>query len=206
MTRAPTRPVADGRRTAGEQAVRVTDADVAEKLGKRAASVHGRNPVFHARSKDMADVIIRPYRPAEEERALEALMRGLGADAANIRRTQEAHLARTLAFLRTAREDRALCVVAEAEAGALVGYALLIPFWSGEYGGELILLDELYVTRERRSRGLGARLIEWTEAHARRTGRVGITFGVVGQNARAMRFYERLGYERLDLITFDKLL
>lgn len=154
----------------------------------------------------MGDVTFRPYRPAEEERALEALMRGLDADAANIRRTPEAHLARTLAFLRTAGEDRALCAVAEAEGGALCGYALLIPFWSGEYGGELILLDEFYVTPERRGGGLGARFIEWIEAYARRTGRVGITFGVVGQNVRAMRFYERLGYERLDLINFDKLL
>lgn len=148
----------------------------------------------------------RPYRPAEEERALEALMRGLAADRANIRPISDERLARTLAFLRAAPEDRALCVVVEAEGGALAGYALLIPFWSGEYGGEILLLDELYLVPERRSQGTGAALMAWIEAYARRTGRVGITFGVVGSNTRAMNFYGRLGYERLDLWTFDKLL
>ncbi|HSN96864.1 MAG TPA: GNAT family N-acetyltransferase [Candidatus Nanopelagicales bacterium] len=154
----------------------------------------------------MGNVTFRPYRPADDEPALAALMRGLDADAANIRRTPEEHLARTLTFLRTAGQDRALCALAEADDGALIGYALLIPFWSGEYGGELFLLDEFYLTPDRRSQGLGARFIAWIEETARRTGRVGITFGVVGGNPRAMRFYERLGYERLDLVTFDKLL
>ncbi len=154
----------------------------------------------------MTAVTFRPYRPHEEERALEALIRGLNADEANLHPLSDDNLARTLAFLRTASEDRAFCVVADAGAGVLVGYALLIPHWSGEYGGELLLLDELYVVPDLRSRGLGADLLGWVEAYARRTGRVGITFVVVGQNARARRFYERLGYERLDASVFDKRL
>lgn len=154
----------------------------------------------------MAAVTFRPYQPAREERALEALIRGLNADEANIRPLSEDNLARTLAHLRALGEDRGLCVVADAGGGELVGYALLFPHWSGEYGGELLLLDELYVVPELRSRGVGADLMAWVEAYARRTGRVGITFVVVGQNTRARRFYERLGYDRLDVSVFDKRL
>jgi len=96
--------------------------------------------------------------------------------------------------------------VADAGGGELVGYALLFAHWSGEYGGELLLLDELYVVPELRSRGVGADLMAWVEAYARRTGRVGITFVVVGQNTHARRFYERIGYERLDVSVYDKRL
>jgi hypothetical protein len=37
----------------------------------------------------------------------------------------------------------------------LLGYALLIPYWSNEFGGVLLFVDELFVLREVRNRGIG---------------------------------------------------
>ena len=44
--------------------------------------------------------------------------------------------------------------------GELVGYALLVSFWSNEYGGELCTIDELYVRpAQRLAAGLGRELL-----------------------------------------------
>jgi hypothetical protein len=34
-----------------------------------------------------------------------------------------------------------------------IGYALLVYFWSNEYGGNILTIDELYVTEKYRSKG-----------------------------------------------------
>src|ERR1700722_6509130 len=36
-----------------------------------------------------------------------------------------------------------------------VGYAILIPYWSNEFGGTVLFIDELFVTPELRSQGVG---------------------------------------------------
>jgi GNAT superfamily N-acetyltransferase len=63
---------------------------------------------------------------------------------------------RTLAKL---REDanRGRAVVCDVE-GRTVGYALLIPFWSNELGGEVCNIDELFVAPQYRGRGLATAL------------------------------------------------
>jgi GNAT superfamily N-acetyltransferase len=37
----------------------------------------------------------------------------------------------------------------------LVGYAILIFFWSNEFGGDFVEVDELFVCKEYRSQGIG---------------------------------------------------
>jgi hypothetical protein len=39
------------------------------------------------------------------------------------------------------------------EGDALRGYALLVPYWSNEFGRPLVVMDELFVTPEARNRG-----------------------------------------------------
>jgi GNAT superfamily N-acetyltransferase len=63
----------------------------------------------------------------------------------------------TLATLR-AEPVRGRAVVLEVE-GVTTGYALLISFWSNELGGELIVIDELYVTPSFRNRGHARELL-----------------------------------------------
>ena len=41
------------------------------------------------------------------------------------------------------------------EGSELRGYALLVPYWSNEFGGTLLFVDELFVVPEFRSRGIG---------------------------------------------------
>lgn len=101
-----------------------------------------------------------------------------------------------------AREPiRGLAVVHQPDADALGalpvdGYALLCSFWSNELGGEVCIIDELYVIPSARGRGVGTRLVTgllrrelpWFQQA------VNIELEVTRGNARARALYERLGF------------
>jgi GNAT superfamily N-acetyltransferase len=77
----------------------------------------------------------------------------------------------------------------------VVGYALLVAFWSNQLGGEVCEVDELYVTREFRGRGHGAALFEAIErGDVWPAPVVAIALGITPGNTRARRLYERLGF------------
>jgi GNAT superfamily N-acetyltransferase len=106
----------------------------------------------------------------------------------------------TLAEL--AREPvRGLAVVHQPDADALGvlpidGYALLCSFWSNELGGEVCIIDELYVIPGARGRGIATALVRgllhrelpWFERA------VNVELEVTPGNARARALYERLGF------------
>jgi len=100
---------------------------------------------------------------------------------------------RTLEVLR--REPwRGRAVVLELD-GRPAGYALLIACWSNELGGEVCEVDELFVTPEQRSRGYGRALFGAIERGEIWSGpAAAIALGVLPDNARARRLYERLGF------------
>jgi GNAT superfamily N-acetyltransferase len=106
----------------------------------------------------------------------------------------DAFFHRTLAAFRDAPwRGRALVLDID---GSVVGYALLVSFWSNEIGGEVCEIDELYVAAAARSRGWGTRLI--TElangSDLSFTGTIALALGVTPGNARARALYERLGF------------
>jgi GNAT superfamily N-acetyltransferase len=150
---------------------------------------------------------IRPHRPEEEPRLAE-LMLALDAEGAGIRPTNAENVARTFIYLR-AGAAHGLCAVALKRDGAeerIVGYLLSFPFWSAEYGGLLSLIDEIYVTPELRSQGIGTRLMEFVEAHARSAGHVALSLLAMERKPRSHDFYERLGFDEIEARSFDKLL
>jgi ribosomal protein S18 acetylase RimI-like enzyme len=106
----------------------------------------------------------------------------------------------TLAEL-TREPTRGVAVVHQPDAGAagelpVDGYALLCSFWSNELGGEVCIIDELYVLPSARGRGIATRLVTgllrrelpWFERA------VNVELEVTPDNARARSLYERLGF------------
>jgi ribosomal protein S18 acetylase RimI-like enzyme len=97
--------------------------------------------------------------------------------------------------LRTFREEpvRGKAVVLEVD-GAVVGYALLVSFWSNELGGEVCTVDELYVAPSYRSSGHGTVLFdELSRLWGRPYAAVGLE--TMPTNERARAFYRRIGFE-----------
>jgi GNAT superfamily N-acetyltransferase len=82
--------------------------------------------------------------------------------------------------------------------GELCGYALLISFWSNEFGGEICAIDELYVEPKYRGRGFATQFVEILASRdnalwSRRA--VMIAVEAYRTNPRAKVLYERLGFK-----------
>ena len=62
-------------------------------------------------------------------------------------------------------------------------------------GDDEFIVDSLAVARSARGLGVGTALMRAAETRARRMGKRVVSLGVVGENAGAIRLYERLGYQ-----------
>lgn len=145
----------------------------------------------------------RPARPEED-----ALIRGMCLDFYREDPGEPVSEDQVQCTLDRLREDpiRGRAIVLEQD-GLVVGYALLISFWSNEYGGEICNIDELYVKAPYRNRGLATSLFSavsddrslWPERP------VLLELEVTPNNHRARALYERLGFRSKNL-TFRRRL
>jgi ribosomal protein S18 acetylase RimI-like enzyme len=82
--------------------------------------------------------------------------------------------------------------------GAVAGYMLLVPYWSNEFGGIVLLLDELLVEREFRGRGVGRAFLRFLDEE-RPFDAVALALEVSPENAGARALYESMGFEERKL-------
>lgn len=75
----------------------------------------------------------------------------------------------------------------------VVGYCIIIFFWSNEYSGDLIEIDELSIASDFRGQGAGTQLFTWLRdafPHSK-----GFTLQVAAKNERARKWYHALGFK-----------
>ena len=84
-------------------------------------------------------------------------------------------------------------IVLFTDGAVLRGYALLVPFWSNEWGGVVLLLDELFVDRESRGRGIAKSFLKYLERE-RPFDAVVVALEVSSANTRARALYEAVGF------------
>ena len=87
--------------------------------------------------------------------------------------------------------------------GSPAGYGLLSKTFSQEVGGLVILVEELYVTPEYRSHGLGRVFFKFIEDGPGKDARR-FRLEVTKCNDRAISLYKKLGYSQLDYIQMVK--
>ena len=78
--------------------------------------------------------------------------------------------------------------------GEIVGYAILTWFWSNEFGGRMLMIDELLVKEAYRNRGFSTQFFNTLFAE-KRYGEVGYLLEVGIYKADSARLYERLGFQ-----------
>ena len=98
---------------------------------------------------------------------------------------------RTISEL-TAHPSRGSIIMIHAET-EVVGYAIIIHYWSNEYGGNIACIDELYIKPRWRKRGVGSKCIDYI---SRRSGTKfkGMQTETTPKNRRAMLFYGNCGF------------
>ena len=87
--------------------------------------------------------------------------------------------------------------------GETAGYGLTARTFSQEAGGQVLWIEELYIRKEFRSKGLGSEFFSSLE-DKNRGEIVRLRLEVEADNTRAISLYERLGYEVLDYVQMVK--
>jgi len=106
-------------------------------------------------------------------------------------RVDPASFPKTIDYL-LANPSRGRIVVA-VENDRVQAYALVIPYWSNEWGGTVALLDELLVDREFRGRGVAKAFLRFLERE-RPFDAVVVLLEVSPQNTQARALYESMGF------------
>lgn len=103
-------------------------------------------------------------------------------------------VSRTFRQFRAHPETGAVYVIEEPGAAQTVGYTVVATFWSNEYGGPALVVDELYVDPAFRGLGIGRAALTALETRARAEGRPALLLEVEHDNPRARKLYESLGF------------
>ena len=79
--------------------------------------------------------------------------------------------------------------------GEGVGFTQLYPLFSSVRATRRYLLNDLFVTPEKRRFGVAAALLHAATAHARAMGMAGMSLSTANDNLPAQRLYESMGYQ-----------
>ena len=77
--------------------------------------------------------------------------------------------------------------------GEAVGYGILVFFWSNEYGGNIVVIDELYVKKAYRNARIATDFIKSRMAACENAAALEVE--TTASNSAATRLYKRLGFE-----------
>ena len=100
---------------------------------------------------------------------------------------------KTFDYLMCKHENLWGFILEDNESKGAVGYALITSYWCNEDGGNVIILDELYIDPQLRHKGYGKLFMEWIESEFKSIA-VSITLEVVTTNEPAKHFYLNQGY------------
>ena len=104
-----------------------------------------------------------------------------------------------------AEPSRGACWVAEVD-GRVHGYLLAVFMFSLEHGGLMAEIDEVFVSAEARSAGLGTKLLSAAERELSARGFKRLQLQLSPENHMARRFYGRQAFESRHYEILDKAL
>lgn len=81
----------------------------------------------------------------------------------------------------------------------IIGYAIIINYWSNELGGNVLFIDEIYIHPDYRDIGVGTNFINYLIKN-KISSSVGIQLEITKSNKKAKNFYEKLGFDLSDRI------
>jgi GNAT superfamily N-acetyltransferase len=122
---------------------------------------------------------------------------------ATLRDYDDAITEKTFARIMDHHENLWGLLMSAAETGEALGYGLITSYWSNEDGGEVIVMDELYIRPSERHKGYAKIFMQWLE-DAYRDEASSITLEVLSSNQAARDLYARMGYVPDGFVTYTK--
>lgn len=96
-------------------------------------------------------------------------------------------------------------MLVDSDTSLSLGYALVTSYWCNEDGGNVIILDELYISQKGRNKGYAKKFMEWLENEFKDEA-VSITLEVVTTNTAAKQLYAKEGYSEDGFMVLTKRL
>jgi|WetSurMetagenome_2_1015567.scaffolds.fasta_scaffold01284_2 GNAT superfamily N-acetyltransferase len=132
-----------------------------------------------------------PYRDEFRDDLIE-MIKSLYSEDPSGKEMSNKKIERTISFLQSNPDTGRIVMITEA--AMVSGYAIIVYFWSNEYGGPVLLLDELFIREEFRGKGIGKGFIK--NLISIETGKSKAIFlEVIPSNTRAMEFYQNAGFQ-----------
>lgn len=133
----------------------------------------------------------RPFKKSDES-AISELIFNLYEEDPNYKKVSPEKIKKTFEMLRT-QPERGNILVMELKQ-EIIGYAILINYWSNEFGGNILNIDELFIKKEYRAQGIGTDFIKYL-AQSKFGESVALELEVTPENTPALRLYKRLGFK-----------
>lgn len=140
----------------------------------------------------IAHISYRLLQPTDTAALIEMCLGLSEADPGGLPMSPE-KVIRTISELQS-HPDKGQIMLFETAAKEIVGYAILIHFWSNEFGGNITTIDELYVKAAWRSQGIATDFFDYLDKN-RLAGAVALQLEVLPGNVRARQLYQKLGFE-----------
>jgi len=102
-------------------------------------------------------------------------------------------------------QELGLVFVAELDS-VLVGYAVIGWGWGIESGGKEALIDEVFVLKNHRSQGIGAKMLTEVMVHLEKHSTKAVFLETEAQNPNSRKLYQNLGFETEDSVWMRKAL
>lgn len=93
----------------------------------------------------------------------------------------------------------------DSQSGESIGYALVSAYWCNEEGGNILVLDELYICPTSRHHGYGGTFLKWLEEQFKDRA-AEITLEVLTTNQDAKSIYQKDGLEPDGFVTYTKVI
>jgi GNAT superfamily N-acetyltransferase len=100
-------------------------------------------------------------------------------------------------------DGEGMMLVAEDEAGVLIGFAAVGWKWSSLRGARIAVLEDLFVAPEARGQGAADALIEACASRARDNGAPVMTWLTAPDNHRAQAVYDRVGGSSATFLEYE---
>ncbi len=89
------------------------------------------------------------------------------------------------------------CIIVFQLAQELVGYSIIINYWSNEYGGNIVIIDELYIVPAHRRKGYATYFFQYLYDKESKKSK-GIQLEVGKKNKTVFNVYKRKGFKLIN--------